>query len=138
MGGATIRLENDLGEIERMNRWLAHVHAGTDEQFERIKLCLNEAVENTIRYGYPVGGLGYVDLSLDQGGPCITVVIRDDGKPYDPLARALPDPMRDLESATIGGFGILLMHEAATSLSYAYRAGMNVLTAEFCPRQAPK
>lgn len=131
-----ITLGVDLAEIARMNLWLEANHGASDDVFERMKLCLNEAVENAIRYGFELGQGGTVEVRLGQKGGCPEVEIIDNGKEFDPLERASAEAMTDLESASIGGFGILLMREAATSLEYERREGCNVLIARFCERGA--
>lgn len=136
MAERAILLGADLSEIARMNLWLEASHGGPEEIFERMKLCLNEAVENTIRYGFDAGQGGEIALRLGRSGGCTEVEIIDNGRAFDPLERASPDAMTDLETATIGGFGILLMREAATSMEYQRREGRNVLIARFCERGA--
>jgi len=136
MADTAITLGADLAEIARMNLWLDANHGASEDVFERMKLCLNEAVENTIRYGLKSGQGGKVEVRLGQKGGCAEIEIIDNGVEFDPLERASPEAMTDLESASIGGFGILLMREAATSLEYERREGRNVLTARFCQREA--
>ena len=136
MADTAITLGADLAEIARMNLWLEANHGASEDVFERMKLCLNEAVENTIRYGFHAGQGGEVEVRLGQKGGCAEIEIIDNGVEFDPLERASPEAMTDLETASIGGFGILLMREAATSLEYERRGGHNVLTARFCERGA--
>ncbi len=136
MADTAITLQADLAEIARMNLWLEANHGASEDVFERMKLCLNEAVENTIRYGFDAGQGGRVEVRLGQKGGCAEIEIIDNGVEFDPLERASPDAMTDLETASIGGFGIVLMREAATSLEYERREGRNVLIARFCERGA--
>jgi anti-sigma regulatory factor (Ser/Thr protein kinase) len=117
-----------------MNLWLEANHGASEEVFERMKLCLNEAVENTIRYGFEAGQGGEVEVRLGQTGGCAEIEIIDNGRAFDPLERAAPEAMTDLETASIGGFGILLMREAASSLEYERRGDRNILIARFCER----
>jgi anti-sigma regulatory factor (Ser/Thr protein kinase) len=134
MADTAITLGADLAEIARMNLWLEANHGASEEVFERMKLCLNEAVENTIRYGFEAGQGGEVEVRLGQTGGCAEIEIIDNGRAFDPLERAAPEAMTDLETASIGGFGILLMREAASSLEYERRGDRNILIARFCER----
>jgi anti-sigma regulatory factor (Ser/Thr protein kinase) len=134
MGVAEIGLAADLGEIERMNDWLAE-HCNVDEQvFQRLKLCLNEAVENVIRYGDAGAGAHEIELRLDCRNNCAAFELRDSGRAFDPLHTRPRQAYDDLATAEIGGFGLVLMKEAASEIAYERKSGRNVLTARFCPR----
>lgn len=117
-----------------MNAWIAERHAGADEMLQRLKLCLNEAVENVIRYGFDEAGSGQILVQLDSGAECIQFQLRDNGRPFNPLEVPAPGKMHDVGTAQIGGFGIALMRDAATLLEYERVDDQNVLTARFCRR----
>lgn len=137
MDGATVSLKADLAEIPRMNTWLERrleALGVADEVAQRVKLCLNEAAENAIRYGFDTAQDDALRVSLGAGADCVELRLDDSGRPFDPLAVDDPEKMQSVETAQIGGFGILLMRDAATELSYARKDGRNILTARFCPR----
>lgn len=132
MKSAAIALVAELSEIARMNAWIAEHWEGDDEAFHRLKLCLNEAVENVIRHGFDDTVSGRIRIRLDTRTDCAQFELRDNGRPFDPLEAIAPTKMRDIGTAQIGGFGIALMRDAATSLAYGRVDGQNVLTARFC------
>lgn len=133
----TVSLSADLLEIERMNArleaWLGAFRAPA-ELAARVKLCLNEAVENAIRYGFNDVEPDAVTVRLSGTAECVDLELADCGRAFNPLEVAAAEKMTDLETASIGGFGILLMRDAASEISYARRDGRNILTARFCPR----
>ena len=132
MHDSTIELDAELGEITRMNDWLRENFGKADGLFDKIKLCLNEAVENVIRYGFDEVGAGKIRVRLGARTGCIGFELRDNGRLFNPLEQPEPEKIHDLETAQIGGFGIALMRDAASSLEYRRRNGHNVLTAWFC------
>lgn len=135
MSTATVCLDSDLAEIARMNSWLGDrlVEAGDiGDLGSRIKLCLNEAAENAIRYGFDSVETDALRISLSVRPDCVEMELEDSGRPFNPLDVAEPEEFRDIESAQIGGLGIQLMRSSATDLHYERRAGRNVLKARFC------
>lgn len=132
MRDTAIALNVELGEIARMNAWLLEHYGENDGLFDKIKLCLNEAVENIIRYGFDEAGKGKIQIRLGTRTGCIGFELCDNGRLFNPLEQPEPQKIHDLETAQIGGFGIALMRDAATSLEYERRNGHNVLKAWFC------
>jgi anti-sigma regulatory factor (Ser/Thr protein kinase) len=132
MREATIALAVELGEIARMNAWLLEHYGEADGLFDKIKLCLNEAVENIIRYGFDEADKGKIHVRLGTRTGCIGFELCDNGRLFNPLDQPEPQKIHDLETAQIGGFGIALMRDAATSLEYERRNGHNFLKAWFC------
>lgn len=130
-----IVLATDLSEVSRLNAWLADLFGRarpSGEVAEALKLCLNEIVANTISYAYPDGRDGRIEIAVEPGDKRWWVEIRDDGAPFDPLAAPLAEPIHDLESARIGGFGIKLFRENSSDRRYARADGWNVLSFR-CP-----
>lgn len=121
---AGITLAPDLAEVARLNAWLRDALGGVDEALASdLKLCLNEAVANAIGYS----GASQVQVLLNLGAK-VTAELRDDGAPFDPTSAPLPDPLSNLETAAIGGFGLKLIRETASALTYTRTQGWNVLT----------
>jgi serine/threonine-protein kinase RsbW len=126
-----ITLAADPAEIARLNDWLAARFqaaglAGTVR--DDMKLCLNEAVTNAISYAFAGIAAPEIAVTLDAGPDHARAVVTDNGAPFDPLAAPLSDPITDLDTATIGGFGLKLIRETAHELAYAREAGRNRLT----------
>ena len=58
----------------------------------------------------------------------MTLIIEDDGIPYNPLERPDPDVEELLEKRTQGGLGIYLVKKRMDQMEYEYKDDMNRLT----------
>lgn len=126
-----LHLSADLAEVSRMNVWFDALAAaaGTPVRLAGdMKLCLNEAVANVIDYGYDDPAAAEIDVTVEFGDEAIVAIVTDNGRPFDPLAAPAALPLTDLASAPIGGFGIKLIRETASSLAYAREGDRNRLT----------
>jgi len=95
----------------------------------KIRLSVEEAVENVVRYAYE-GGIGWLEAgtSLDKDSLVLTIELRDAGVPFNPLEREDPDITLSAEEREVGGLGIFLCKQMMDSLSYRYEEGNNILT----------
>ena len=61
---------------------------------------------------------------------CVAVIfiIRDNGIPFDPLAKADPDVTLSAEERNIGGLGIYMVKKSMDALEYSRKDGQNILT----------
>ena len=101
-----------------------------DEALEfKIRLSVEEAVENVVRYAYE-GGIGWLEAgtSLSNDGLTLTIELRDAGTPFNPLDRPDPDITLGAEERNIGGLGIFLCKQMMDSIEYRYEDGCNILT----------
>lgn len=99
-----------------------------DLQF-KIRLSIEEAVENVVRYAYHEGN-GWIEVGteLDSDGLMLTIILKDAGVPFNPLDREDPDVTLAAEDREIGGLGIFLCKNLMDEISYKYEDGCNVLT----------
>ena len=58
----------------------------------------------------------------------MTLLFKDNGKPYNPLISQEPDVTLTTEDREFGGLGILMVKKMASDLKYAYEDGCNLLT----------
>lgn len=100
---ARLRVELDtqrLGGIPRYN----------------VELVFEEVISNIVRYGAIDGRELHVRVTLEPRPDSISLTFDDDGVPFDPCGPALaPRPQPE---ARVGGFGLLLVRRAASSLEY--------------------
>ena len=100
-----------------------------DESLQfKIRLSIEEAVENVVRYAYE-GGMGWIEVGteLDPEGVMLTILLRDAGVPFNPLEKADPDISLSAEDREIGGLGIFLCKQLMDDIEYKYEDGCNVL-----------
>jgi serine/threonine-protein kinase RsbW len=110
-------------------------HAGFAEAFERFRQALDreplqaatrynaelvfeEIVANIVGHGARNGREADVRVFLEARPDSIVLIFDDDGVPFDPRHR--PDPVmpKSLAEAKPGGFGLMLVRHAASSLDY--------------------
>lgn len=125
-----LTLTSDFAEVNRLNHWLdeAFAEAGLAASVaDDLKLCLNEAVGNAMLYGFADVAAPEIVVEIALGASSASATITDNGKPFDPLQLPPREKITDLEHATIGGFGVQLIRQAASSVDYAHVDGRNRL-----------
>jgi serine/threonine-protein kinase RsbW len=83
-----------------------------------VELVFEEIVANIVGHGARNGREPDVRVTLEAHPDSIVLIFDDDGVAFDP--RGLPDPVKakSLEEAKVGGFGLMLVRHAASSLDY--------------------
>ena len=127
-------LRNERAELARMVVWINCVVARfglSAETAHALHLCLEEAVVNVVSYAFEPGSVHDVRVELWRDGEGVHAAVTDDGRAFDPLSRAAPDVPTDVESAPVGGLGIMLMRRFAGDVVYRRVDGSNRLTLRF-------
>jgi anti-sigma regulatory factor (Ser/Thr protein kinase) len=98
----------------------------------RIHVVLEEAATNAAIHGYAPGAAGEVALDIAATPERVVAVLRDTGRPFNPLLETPPTPTpASLEEAAIGGLGITFMRKFCSELSYRRADETNELTMGF-------
>jgi len=93
------------------------------------ELVFEEIVDNIVSHGAVGGRELDVRVTLESRPDSIVLTFEDNGVPFDPRGRTDPQPPKSLEEAKIGGFGLMLVRRAASSLDYERTAtGRNQVT----------
>ena len=82
------------------------------------ELVFEEVVANVVGHGAPDGHALEVRFTLEIRADSIILTFDDNGVPFDPRGRADPPPQKSLDEARIGGYGLMLVRHAASSLDY--------------------
>ena len=94
-----------------------------------FELALDEVFMNVVMHGTtPDGSPREVSVLLRHAGSAVTMVMEDDGPPFDPLTLDAPDIDAPIEERELGGLGVFLVRELMNELSYAYTGTHNQLT----------
>ena len=97
----------------------------------KIDLAAEEIFVNIAHYAYkdklPEEG-GKVWLNCSMENDTLTMIFKDTGIPFNPLAKADPDITLSAEERKIGGLGIFLTKKYMDSIDYKYETGANILT----------
>lgn len=118
----------DRSEVARVNAAFAKfadLHALPASVRRSLQIALDELLTNTIDYGFVGGGQAIVEL--EAAGDRVILRLTDDGRPFDPFARAAPDTSLSLEERRIGGLGIHLVRGLMDEVSYQRRGDRNVV-----------
>ncbi len=93
-----------------------------------INLVLEEAVSNVIFYAFPEKGIHTIDISFKMEGDELILVIEDEGIPFDPTKKEVPDITLTAEERPIGGLGIFLIQKMMDQVIYKRENNRNILT----------
>jgi len=93
----------------------------------KIDLAIEEIFVNVAHYAYcPEEGKAWIYGSFENN--VLTVVLKDKGKEFNPIAKKDPDITLSAEERNIGGLGIFLTKKFMNSVDYEYVDGYNILT----------
>lgn len=95
----------------------------------QIDVAVEEIYVNIANYAYaPETGKAYISVQPDPDNASVTIEFRDNGIPFDPLAKADPDVTLSAEERNIGGLGIYMVKKSMDALEYSRKDGQNILT----------
>ena len=131
---ATLDLPTDHSAVPLALQWLeslAEQQGWPPRTTFGITLSLDEALTNVVSYAFdPPGTAGTPAIRLDcrTTDTHIELVLRDNGRPYDPTAGDPPPLVACLDEAEFGGHGVRLMLHYLESLTYQRQGSWNCLT----------
>jgi anti-sigma regulatory factor (Ser/Thr protein kinase) len=124
-------LKNDLSELKalhrHLNNWGGDIGVPADS-ISRINICLDELFTNIVLYGLKDDLEHIIELTLNGDNKLVIINIEDDGIPVNPLEKIDPDFPENIESAKIGGLGILIIRKLMDNVCYERKQGKNKLT----------
>lgn len=123
-------ISNRTSEFIKIEKWVVEFsnQANLSERDTfSLDLVLNEALINIISYGYNDDKEHTILIRVKHSPSEIEVEIIDDALPFNPLNAQPIETGQTLETASIGGRGILLMKKYCNKLSYRYSEQKNHL-----------
>lgn len=94
----------------------------SEDQDYVMRLVIEEIATNIIKYGYEENSQGVIQLNCTMNNGALHVIIRDQGRPFDPRECPTPDLGNSVEDRTIGGLGLFLVLEFSDYLTYHHDA----------------
>ena len=94
-----------------------------------ICVAVEEIFVNIASYAYGDDtGEAHLRFGLDENERLMTLVVSDEGTPFNPLDRDEPDITLSAADRDIGGLGIFITKKTMDTISYKYENGKNILT----------
>lgn len=111
-------------------------HGGSGRALFISELVLEEMLTNIVKYAYddPLAHRIEVVAAVTKGK--VSLEIRDDGRPFDPLHAAPPPTGAPVRTQTIGGRGIHLVRTFVKEIAYHRVENRNVLAVRFPAKPA--
>lgn len=127
-----LQIANELTELRRMSEWLrqSSEYMGLPEPvIMDLDVCANEAVANTISYGYRDDDRHDIYLRLElTESRAVRLTIEDDAVPFNPFEAPSVLPFDNIENAKIGGLGVHLVRSLMDECHYRHADGRNIIT----------
>ena len=128
-----LTLNCDLSEIPRVAEEIEQLGEANNWPMTWIfnaNLALDELITNVINYAFK--GETHdaeISLSIAQSGSKLTIVLEDNGKPFDPFTEAMePDIDAALEDRPIGGLGVFFVKTLVDKADYVRHEDRNRVT----------
>ncbi|MCR4922661.1 MAG: ATP-binding protein [Lachnospiraceae bacterium] len=94
----------------------------------QILVALEEMYVNVCHYAYG-DKTGYVDIAVEfEDDNTVSITLKDEGIPYNPLEKSDPDISLPLDERPIGGLGIFMVKKSMDHVAYEHVDGCNVFT----------
>ena len=127
----SIILHNDVQEVPVMTEFVektaeqAHLDPSTTMT---LTLAIEEAVANIMKYAYPEGEVGSIEINATINEGSLSFTIKDSGTPFDPTQVKKADITLSAEDREIGGLGIHLIRNIMDTVEYHHTSNQNILT----------
>lgn len=99
-----------------------------DKAMSQIIVAVEELYSNVVFHGYPKGGLGNFSIKIIPDKNKVTLIMKDDATPFNPLIVKAPDITLSAEEREIGGLGIYIVKETMDEFNYERINEKNVVT----------
>lgn len=130
-----ISLINDVSQVPLLTAWIEAV--GEELRLSptaifQLNLALEEAVVNVMNYAYPgeTGRPVVIEVEKDDAGDGeehVVFTLMDEGIPFDPTQKTMPDITLPAEDRQIGGLGIFLVEQLMEKVAYERQERKNIL-----------
>jgi serine/threonine-protein kinase RsbW len=125
-----LQVPGRFDRLEQISKFIeqAGLEAGLDDTaICRCQLAVDEACTNIIEHAYEGEGRGSIELRCDADAGELTIIIEDQGKPFDPGSVPEPQLTTNLEDIQVGGLGLYFMKQVMDAVEFSYEDGSNKL-----------
>ena len=114
--------------LDHVNACLEEADCPVKAQMQ-IDVSVEEIFINIASYAYAPGtGNAIVSVCFGEDPHRVEITFKDNGTPYNPLAKEDPDITLDASERPIGGLGIFMTKKMMDDVIYENRDGSNILT----------
>ena len=113
--------------MDQLSCWLEERQAAPAALYLSM-LALEELVTNCIKYGYDDQAEHVIHVQVELSPDGMTIVVEDDGHPFNPLEQVEPDTNLPVEERPLGGLGLHLLRKLSDRIDYAWKNGRNRVT----------
>jgi serine/threonine-protein kinase RsbW len=100
---------------------LAAKNAGFNEkEIYAVELAVDEACANIIEHAYDGEGKGQIECTCNDINGGLEIIIKDDGRPFDPDSVPSPDFSVDLEDLQPRGAGLFIIRNLMDDVSFTF------------------
>ena len=127
----SIILHNDVQEVPVMTEFVERTaeQANLDPSVTMtLTLAIEEAVANVMKYAYPKGEVGPIEINATINDGSLSFTIKDSGTPFDPTQVKKADITLSAEEREIGGLGLHLIRNIMDTVEYHHTSNQNILT----------
>ncbi|MBI9075360.1 MAG: ATP-binding protein [Desulfatibacillum sp.] len=126
----TYRIKNDLNELTKVsqaaNVFLEPLNLDPKIVYA-VDLILEEMLTNVITYGYKDHGNHEIDIVISLDEDEISVVLEDDGAPFNPLSLPWASHSADADELIEEGLGIHFVRNMMNAMQYRRENEKNIL-----------
>jgi len=116
-----------VAEVNAAFAGFAEAHALPEAVRRSLNVALDELLANAFSHGRTGREDCSVTVEVELDHERLTVIVTDDGMPFDPFGRDTPDTTLSLEERPIGGLGIHLVGQLMDQVNYQRRDGHNIV-----------
>lgn len=124
-------IANEIEKLDDVREWLirfAEKHELPETPVQSLMLCGDEWITNVIWYGFPGEARPPIHIKIVLDGRELSLIVEDEGIPFNPLDCSPPVHASTLEEAKIGGLGIYFMKRQTDAMYYERTKNGNRLT----------
>jgi serine/threonine-protein kinase RsbW len=114
---------NNLEHIRKFVSEVAKSSGFSESEVDKIELAVDEASANVVNHAYKVKEGKEIDVEVKVDSEKFTVLVRDNGKGFDPASVNFPDMNNYLKTHKVGGLGIHLMKVLMDEVKFDIRPG---------------
>ena len=97
----------------------------------KVQLALEETIRNLIEHD-PRSRITRIQVAIEAGAEAVTILLEDDGEPFDPRSAPPFDAAQPLASRAPNGMGVHLLRSLMNEIHYDRCGNFNQLRMVIC------